>query len=184
MKFLQETKPAPSLSHPKELSAPPQNNLQTVQNGGIRRLGLEVRIKQQRRAARPPAIRVAEAPNGDADAVGDVQASLGGGDVVGGGGADDVELGDGALVGGGAQGLHGGAGAGGLAGLQVRLRADAVDGDAGGAPGLDLGDQAGGFGVGGRVEAVWGRGVVVVSHGAHSRCGRKRDVREEGWTYL
>lgn len=40
--------------------------------------------------------------------------------------------------------------------MQMRLRADAVDGDAGGAPGLDFGDEAGGFGVGGAVKAVMG----------------------------
>lgn len=105
-------------------------------------LCLEARVEEQWVVARAPAVRVTDAPDGDSDAVGDVEARLGRRDVVLAGRADDVELRDGALRGGRAQGRHGTRGGGGQASGKVALGADSVDRGAGGAPRLDLGDHA------------------------------------------
>lgn len=85
-------------------------------------------------------------------------------DICGRGGPGDIEFRDGDFVGSGGKGGEGGCHAGGVTesgGREMGLRADAVNGDTGGAPRLDLGNQTLGLGVGGRVEVV----VVDVEFG-------------------
>lgn len=121
---------------------------------------------------------IAHAPDGEADALGLVEAGLGDGDVVVGRGVDDVDLSEGDLGdAGGGEGLDGGAGLAREAGREVGLRADAVDGDAGRDPLLDVGDHAGGhLRVVGLVEVV----VVDVQLRIRVRLARRleRDAHE------
>lgn len=129
--------------------------LQDVAKVVVSSLGLEVGVEQERRGLLPPAVLVADTPDGDTDAVLEVNASVDGGLVVGGRGTGDVELGDGALADDGAEVLQGsGVLRDGPAAAQVRLGANTVDGNASGDPLLDLGDHALGLSVVGGVEVV------------------------------
>jgi hypothetical protein len=150
--------------------------LQRVKESGVSSLGVAVVVKQQGGGRGAPRLQmivstkfssdvkvftysvVCNAPAGDADAVGNVQARVLGLDVVGGGCTGDVELGNGALGGSATEGLHGvldiiGTGPAAAVG-KVHLGTDAVDGDAGGAPLLDVLDQTGDLAVVGDVKVV------------------------------
>lgn len=126
--------------------------LQRRQNGVVRLLRLEVSIEQQRVTLRPPRVAVPNTPYCDTDAVVLVQAGL---DDIGPVRllrVLDINLSQRAFGSGSTQCGHGGRRVCTLARLQVALRTDTVDGHAGRAPLLDLVDQAGCFGVRGRVE--------------------------------
>jgi hypothetical protein len=116
-------------------------------------LGLVAGVEQQRVTLGPPGIVVAHTPNGDTDAVLLADASLDNVGPVGGGGVLDVDFGHGTLRCGATESSHGGDGVGALAGGQVGLRADTVDGDAGSDPLLDVLDHSLRLGVRGRVQA-------------------------------
>jgi hypothetical protein len=130
--------------------------LQRVKESGVGSLGVAVVVEQQGGGRGAPRLHkmvstsfssdvkvftysvVCNAPAGDTNAVGDVQARVLGLDVVGGRSAGDVELGDGALGGSAAESLHGvsdiiGTGPAAAVG-KVHLGTDAVDGDTGCAP--------------------------------------------------
>lgn len=78
-------------------------------NGVVRRLGAPVLVKQQGLSGGHPRLLVADAPDGDALALGHVEAGADDGGVVVGGRTGDVELGDGDLGGAGAgEGFEGG----------------------------------------------------------------------------
>src|SRR5690242_19871712 len=126
--------------------------LQRRQNGVVRLLRLEVSIEQQRVTLRPPRVAVPNTPYRDTDAVLLVQARLNDIGPVRLLRVLDIDLGQRAFGSGSTQCGHGGRRIRALARLQVALRTDTVDGHAGRAPLLDLVDQAGGFGVRGRVK--------------------------------
>jgi hypothetical protein len=150
--------------------------LQRVKESGVSSLGVAVVVEQQGGGRGAPRLHkmvstsfssdvkvftysvVSNAPAGDTNAVGDVQARVLGLDVVGGRSAGDVELGDGALGGSAAESLHGvsdiiGTGPAAAVG-KVHLGTDAVDGDTGRAPLLDVLDQTGDLAVVGNVKVV------------------------------
>ena len=80
--------------------------LEGLDHSVVRSLGAEVAVEQQRVGAGAPRVRVAHAPDGDADAGRHVQAGLGDLGVVVGRGLLDVELGDRDLLdAGGGEGL-------------------------------------------------------------------------------
>lgn len=102
--------------------------------------------------------RLADSPTRDSDTVGNVQARVLCLDVVGGRGAGDIELGNSALGGSSTESLHCvldviGARPSAAVG-KVHLGTDAVDGNAGAAPLLDIFDHALGLGVVGDVKVV------------------------------
>lgn len=66
-------------------------------DGVVRGLGVVVAVEEQGVLALAPRVLVADTPDGDADALGRVEAGLDGGRVVVRGGVADVELGDGNL---------------------------------------------------------------------------------------
>jgi hypothetical protein len=116
-------------------------------------LGLEARVEQQRVTLGPPGVVVTNTPDGDTDAVLLVQASL---DDIGPiltVGVLDVDLGERTLGSSAAKSCHGGGGVSTLAGLQVTLRANAIDGDTSGDPLLDVADHGGRLRVRSLVEA-------------------------------
>lgn len=134
---------------------PTKRLLQKGADGVVSGLCLEVGIEEEGVLALPPAVLVADTPDGDTDAVLGVQASTDGSLVIVGRGTLDIELRHGALASDSAKSLErlgdirDGPGA-----AQVRLGANAVDGDAGGDPLLDLGDHTLGLCVVGGVEVV------------------------------
>jgi hypothetical protein len=117
--------------------------LESSQNLVVGSLGLEAGIEQQRVTLGPPGVVVTYTPDGDTDAVGLVQASLDDVAPILSVGILDVDLGQRTLGSGTAKSCHGGRGVGTLARLQVTLRADAVDGDTGSDPLLDVADHGG-----------------------------------------
>jgi hypothetical protein len=129
---------------------------ESVDNSSVSRLRVVVSIEQKAVVLLAPRVLVRNTPDGDTNALGDVEAGLSDGGVVVGGSSADVELGDGNLldtrVGEGSEStldLASGTG------VEVGLGADAVDGDALGQPLLDGGDHAlGDLGGAGGVEAV------------------------------
>jgi len=140
----------PPYSYPK---APP--HLQDGADSIVRRLSLEPIIEEQRVLPLAPAIRIADAPNRNAHAVLHIQAPLNRRLVLASRRIRNIEFRDRALVDDGAQRLQRRRVlCSRPRGAQVRLRADAVDGHAGGDPGLDFGHHARGLGVRGRVEVV------------------------------
>jgi hypothetical protein len=101
---------------------------------------------------------VSNTPARDANTVADVQARVLGLEVVGGRSTGNVELGDGTLGSSSAEGPHGlldtlGTGPAAAVG-KVHLGTDAVDGDAGGAPLLDVFDHTLSLAVVGNVKVV------------------------------
>jgi hypothetical protein len=131
-----------------------QASLQNAANSIVGRLSLETSIKHQRAVLGAPAVLIANAPNRNTNTVLDIQTSLDNRLVITRARTRNIELRDGALLGDSAQRGKCGLDASGLAGAQVGLGADAVDGDAGGGPGFDLGGHAFGFAVRGAVEVV------------------------------
>lgn len=127
--------------------------LQSSQDLVVGALGLEARVEQQRVALGPPGVLVTNTPDSDTDTVGLGQAGLDDVAPVGSVGILDVDLGERTLGSGTAKSGHGGGGVGALAGLQVTLRANTIDGDTSGNPLLDVADHGGGLSVAGLVEA-------------------------------
>lgn len=128
---------------------------QDAANAIVRILGLEVGIEKQRGAALDPAVLVADTPHGNPDAVFHVQARRHSSLVITRRGALDVELRDRTLARSSTESLQrGGVVRDGPDTGQMRLRADAVDGDAGGHPLGDVGRHSLSLGVGGGVEVV------------------------------
>lgn len=86
-----------SLPRPDSSSHPPHASRSILQlhQRIIRRLGLEIAIKEQRIITGAPRVRIADAPDSDAHALGLLQAAFDGVDVVSGASLCDVELGDG-----------------------------------------------------------------------------------------
>jgi len=123
-------------------------------------LGLVVAVEKERAVAGSPAVLVRDTPDGDADALGDLEAGVHDGEVVVGRGARDVELGDGDLLNvGGGKSFQGSGDTRGRVpaarGSKMGLRADAVDGNALGEPLVHVGDHAvGELGVVGNVKVV------------------------------
>jgi hypothetical protein len=110
-------------------------------------LGLEARVEQQRVTLGPPGVVVTNTPDGDTDAsLDDIGPIL----TVG---VLDVDLGERTLGSSAAKSCHGGGGVSTLAGLQVTLRANAIDGDTSGDPLLDVADHGGRLRVRSLVEA-------------------------------
>lgn len=129
---------------------------ESVDNSSVSSLGVVVSIEQKAVVLLAPRVLVRYAPDGDTNALGDVEAGLGNGSVVVGGGSADVELGDGNL-------LHTRVGEGSEStldlasgtGVKVSLRTNTVDGDALAEPLLDRGNHAlGDLGGAAGVEAV------------------------------
>jgi hypothetical protein len=116
-------------------------------------LGLVAGVKQKRVTLGPPRVVVTNTPNGDTDAVLLGRAGLDDAGPVVGRRILNIDFSQSALWGGGAERGHGSRCVGSLAGGQMALRADAVDGDAGCDPGLDIADYALRLGVTGGVEA-------------------------------
>lgn len=127
--------------------------LQSSQDLVVGALGLEARVEQQRVALGPPGVLVTNTPDSDTDTVGLGQAGLDDVAPVGSVGILDVDLGERTLGSGTAKSGHGGGSVGALAGLQVTLRANTIDGDTSGNPLLDVADHGGGLSVAGLVEA-------------------------------
>lgn len=129
---------------------------ESVDDGSVSSLGVVVSIEQKTIVLLAPRVLVRDTPDGDTNTLGDVEAGLGDGGVVVGGGSADVELGDGNLldtrVGEGSEStldLASGTG------VKVSLRANAVDGNALAEPLLDGGNHAlGDLGGAAGVEAV------------------------------
>jgi hypothetical protein len=117
--------------------------LQSSQNLVVGSLGLEAGVEQERVALGPPGVVVTDTPDSDTDAVLLVKAGLDDVAPVGSVGVLDVDLGQGALGSSTAESSHGGGSVGTLAGLQVALRTNTVDGDAGSDPLLDVADHGG-----------------------------------------
>ena len=132
--------------------------LESVDNGSVSSLLLEVAVEEKGAVALSPGLAVGNTPLGDTDAVLGLDTGVDDLDVGSGVGTGEIELGHGALGGSGADGLEGGGDVVGVvegAGLaEMGLGTDTVDGDAGGDPLLDVGDETGGLGVGGRVQVV------------------------------
>lgn len=126
---------------------------ESVDDGSVSSLGVVVSIEQKTVVLLAPRVLVRDTPDGDTNALGDVEAGLGDGSVVVGGGSADVELGDGNLldtrVGEGSEStldLASGTG------VKVSLRANTIDGNTLAKPLLDggnhtLGDLGGAAGV-------------------------------------
>jgi hypothetical protein len=74
------------------------NPLESVHQGVVSSLRAVAAVVEQRVLVRAPAVAVRDTPDGDTDALLDVEASVGDGDVVVGTSALDVELGDGDLL--------------------------------------------------------------------------------------
>lgn len=127
--------------------------LQSSQDLVVRGLGLEARVEQQRVALRPPRVLVTNTPDSDAHAVGLVQASLDDVAPVGSVSVLDVDLSERTLRSGTAKSSHGGGSVSTLAGRQVTLRTDTVDGNTGGDPLLDVADHGRGLSIVGLVQA-------------------------------
>jgi hypothetical protein len=127
--------------------------LESSKNGVVSLLGVEVAVEQKRVTLGPPGVGVADTPDGNTDTVVLVQASLDDVGPVGLLGVLDVNLGERTLGGCCAERGHGSRGVGTLAGCQVTLGTDTVDGDTGGDPLLDVADQTLGLRVGGGVQA-------------------------------
>lgn len=109
--------------------------LQGVEEGADSSLGLVVAVVQQGVLLGAPALLVGDAPNGNAHALLDLEAGVHNGKVVVGRSAGNVKLGNGDLLHvGGGEGLESGGSARSSVptarGSQVRLGADAVNGDA------------------------------------------------------
>jgi len=118
--------------------------LKGVEDGSVSRLWLVVAVEQKWVVLRSPGIWVPDAPDGDADALGLVQAGVDDVDVVSGTRVDDIDLGEGDLGDSGAgKRVDGGGRRRTLSGLQMTLRSDSVDGDAGSDPLLNVVDHAG-----------------------------------------
>ena len=117
-------------------------------------LGVVVGVEEEGVAVGPPGVVVADTPDGNTNAVLLVQASLDDVLPVRGLGVLDVDLGERTLGGGSAERGHGGGSVGTLAGGDVTLRTDTVDGDTGGDPLLDVADHTLGLGVGRLVQAT------------------------------
>ena len=128
--------------------------LESIENGGVSLLGVEVGVEEEGVAVGPPGVAVADTPDGDTDAVGLVEASLDNVGPVGLLGVLDVDLGHGALGSRAAEKLHGVDGGGALAGAQVSLGADTVNGNTLGDPLLDVFGHALGLCVRSNVEVV------------------------------
>jgi hypothetical protein len=116
-------------------------------------LGLVAGVEQQRVTLGPPGVVVANSPNGDADAVGLVKASLDHVGPIRRIGILDVDLSHGALGCGTAKDCHGGRGVGTLAGCQVALRTDTINGNTRRNPLLDVAGHGGRLRVRSLVEA-------------------------------
>jgi hypothetical protein len=117
--------------------------LQSSQNLVVGGLGLEAGVEQERVALGPPRVVVTNTPDSDTDAVGLVKASLDDVAPVRSVSILDIDLGQGALGSGTAESSHGGGSVGTLARLQVTLRTNTVNGDAGSDPLLDVADHGG-----------------------------------------
>ncbi len=91
-----EYKTARILDRQEGLSFPPQKSAallrESLDDGGVSRLGLEVGIEQERVAGCTPRVWVTDTPDGDRHARGDGQASLDDSDIVVGCSVDNVKL--------------------------------------------------------------------------------------------
>jgi hypothetical protein len=132
--------------------------LKSIDNSSVSSLLLEVAVKQQRAITLSPALAVRNTPLGNTNTVGRLHASIDNLDVRARVGTSEIKLSHCAL---GSRGTDGLESTGNIVRVvegarlsKVGLRANAVDGDAGGDPLLDVGDEAGGFAVGGAVEVV------------------------------
>jgi hypothetical protein len=127
-----------------------------------------------------PTYRISDSPDSDANTSRGIHTCLGHRGVVCSGRSLDVQLCDGDLLDArGGEGLEGAGDVAPLAGAQVGLAADAVDGHAGRDPLLDVRDHARGqLGVRGRVEVV----VVDVQHGV--RVGLARGLEGDAYKVL
>lgn len=130
-------------------------SVDSIENSRVSWLGVRAGVEQQGVSLRPPGIVVLDTPDSDTDAVALSHASLDNVGPIRLLRVLDVHLGECAFGGGAAEGSHGGGSIGALAGAQVSLGTDAIDGDTGRDPLLDVADHALGFGVAGLVEAIW-----------------------------
>jgi hypothetical protein len=176
-------KTKPHLSSNRRTSSAPlltslakQHLLQRSNKRSVRRLRLEATVEEERVLTRPPGLSVRDTPSSNTNTVVKVKASLGDSLVVGSRSASNVKLGDSDLRSDSSKSLEGVGGAAGRG--QVGLRANAVDGNAGGDPLLDFGGEAGELGVGGAVEVV----VVDVELGV--RCGLLGSVESDADEFL
>lgn len=126
--------------------------LQRCKNSVICLLRLVARVEQKRVTLGPPRIAVTNTPNGDTDTVVLSQAALDNVSPVRLLRILDVELSNRTLRGSSTESSKSSGHLRTLAGLQVGLRADAVDRDTGGAPGLYVLDHGLSLGIGCGVE--------------------------------
>ena len=119
-----------------------QRLLQSSQNGVISIFRLIVGVEQQRVTRRPPRVAVTNTPDGDTNTISLVQASLDHISLVRLLSILNVDLSQRTLGSSSAESGHGSRRIGSLAGGQVTLRTNTVDGDARGDPLLDVADHA------------------------------------------
>jgi len=150
------------------------NPLQGIDQCSVCCLWLVVAVKKERVVTRSPAVLVRDSPDGDSDALWDLEAGVHDSEVIVGGGTRNVELGDGNLLDVGRSESPQGSGntrgrVPSAGGCQVALGANAVDWDTLSEPLVDLFDHTpGDFGVVGNVE------VVVVDVQLRGRIGGTR----------
>jgi hypothetical protein len=132
--------------------------LESVDNGSVSSLLLEATVEEEGAVAASPRLAVGNTPLGDTNTVLGLDTGVDNLDVAGGIGTGKIKLGHCALGGSSADGLESsrnvvrvveGAGL-----AEMGLGTNTVDGDAGGDPLLNVRDETGGLGVGGRVEVV------------------------------
>lgn len=132
--------------------------LKSVDNGSVSRLLLEVAVEEKRAVALSPGLAVGNTPLGDTDTVLGLDTGVDNLDVAAGISAGKIKLSHGTLGSSSADSLESSrdvVGAVERARLaKVSLGTNTVDGDTGGNPLLDVGDEALGLCVGGRVEVV------------------------------
>jgi hypothetical protein len=167
---------------------------QSSQNLVVSALGLVAGVEQQRVALRPPGVVVADTPDGNTNAVLLVDASFNDVGPVGRRSILDINLSHGAFGRGTTESSHGRDGVGALAGGQVGLRADAVNGNTRSDPFLDVLDHGLRLGVGCSVQAsrvsgwqmvrTWRSSLVVVNVTLRARVGLLRSFKCDGYEVL
>jgi len=132
--------------------------LKSIDNSSVSSLLLEATVEEQRAVARSPRLAVRNTPLGDTNTVLGLDTSVDNLDVGSGISTGKIKLSHGTLRGSGTDGLESSRDVVGVVEgtrlAEMGLGTDTIDGDTGGDPLLDVGDEASGLGVSGRVQVV------------------------------